>query len=214
MTARTVTLGAGAPHERDELRIVASTEMLAAVSEIARAVGSMTGGERLAHLLAQRLTAAQGEHERESRILDAMLPPIETLTDAAAIQLRRNALARAVALTELGALTSAQLAELRGAKTANPHTTTSRWLSAGRVFAIDTAAGRLFPAFQFAEGKPRPVISRVLGALRGQVQGWELLLWFTGSNGYLDGARPVDRLAEAPDEVVAAAAYQASLSED
>jgi len=58
------------------------------------------------------------------------------------------------------------------------------------------------------------VTSRVLGALRGQVGGWELLLWFTGSNGYLAGARPVDGLAEAPDKVVAAAAYQASLSDD
>lgn len=214
MTGRTMTLGTGAPDERDELRIVASTEMLAAVGEIARAVGTLAGGERLARLLAQRLTAAQGEHERESEILDAMLPPIGTMTDVATTQLRWNALAREAALTEFGALTSAQLAEQRGAKTANPHTTTSRWLSADRVFAIDTAAGRLFPAFQFVQGEPRPVISRVLDALRGQVRGWELLLWFTGSNGYLGGARPVDRLVAAPEEVVAAAAYQASLTDD
>jgi hypothetical protein len=58
------------------------------------------------------------------------------------------------------------------------------------------------------------VISRILAALKGQVRGWELLLWFTGSNGYLDGARPVDLLESDPDQVVAAAAYQASLSED
>lgn len=214
MTVRTVTLGTAGPDERDELRIVASTEMLAAVGEIARAVASLAGGERLARLLAQRLSAAQGEHEREAQVLDAMLPPIETMTDVAATQLRWNALARAAALTEFGAFTSAQLADLRGAKTANPHTTTGRWLSANRVFAVDTAAGRLFPAFQFAQGEPLPVIGRILEALGGQVRGWELLLWFTGSNGHLGGARPVDRLAKAPDEVVAAAAYQASLSED
>jgi hypothetical protein len=58
------------------------------------------------------------------------------------------------------------------------------------------------------------VISRILAALKGQVRGWELLLWFTGSNGYLGGARPVDLLESDPDQVVAAAASQASLSED
>jgi hypothetical protein len=58
------------------------------------------------------------------------------------------------------------------------------------------------------------VICRILAALKGQVRGWELLLWFTGSNGHLDGARPVDLLESDPDQVVAAAAYQASLSED
>ncbi len=206
--------GAAAPEEREELRIVASAEMLAAVGEIARAVAGLAGGERLARLLAQRLTAVQGEHERESQILDAMLPPIETMTDVAATQLRWNALAREAALTEFGALTSAQLAELRGSRTANPHTTTSRWLAANRVFAIETAAGRLFPAFQFDQGQPRPILRHVLEALGGQVRDWELLLWFTGSNGYLDGARPVDRLVQRSEEVVGAAAYQASLSED
>ncbi len=214
MTVRTMILGPATLDEGEELTIVASAEMLAAVGEIARAVATLAGGERLAHLLAHRLTVAQGEHERESQILDAMLPPIKTMTDVAATQLRWNAIAREAALREFGALTSAQLAELRGAKTANPHTTTSRWLAANRVFALETAAGRLFPTFQFAQGEPRPVMSRVLDSLRGQVRGWDLLLWFTGSNGYLDGARPVDRLAETPDEVVAAAVYQASLSED
>ncbi len=214
MAVRTMTLGTAGSDQRDELRIVASTEILAAVGEIARVVATFAGGEQLARLVAERLTAAQGDHAREAQILDAMLPPIETMTNVAATQLRWNAVARAEALREFGAPTSAQLAELRGAKTANPHTTTSRWLSAKRVFAVDTAAGRLFPAFQFAQGEPLPVIGRILAALRGQVQGWELLLWFTGSNGYLGGARPVDQLAKAPEEVVAAAASQASLSED
>jgi hypothetical protein len=58
------------------------------------------------------------------------------------------------------------------------------------------------------------VISKILAAMKGQLRGWELLLWFTGSNGYLNGTRPVDLLESVPDQVVAAAAYQASLSED
>lgn len=213
MRPQTLTLGT-ATGERDEIRIVGRPDLVAALAEIAHAVTDLYGGERLVRLLAQRLTATEGEMERESKVLDAMLPPIETLTDAATTQLRWNALARGNALQEFGAFTSARLAEMRGANTTNPHATTGRWLASGRVFAIETPSGRLFPAFQFEQGEPRPVIRRILVALDRQLRGWELLAWFTGSNGHLAGARPVDRLDDAPDEVVAAAAYQASLSED
>lgn len=213
MRPQTLTLGT-VTGERDEIRIVGRPDLVATLAQIAHAMTDLDGGERLVRLLAQRLTATEGEMERESKVLDAMLPPVETLTDAATTQLRWNALSRAAALQEFGAFTSAQLAEARGANTTNPHATTSRWLTANRVFAIETPPGRLFPAFQFAQGEPRPVIRRVLAALDRQLRGWELLAWFTGSNGHLAGARPVDRLDDAPDDVIAAAAYQASLSED
>jgi hypothetical protein len=213
MRPQTVTLGASTG-ERDEIRIVGRPDLVAAFAQIAQAMTDLSGGERLVRLLAQRLTATEGEMERESKVLDAMLPPVEALTDAATTQLRWNALARGSALQEFGALTSAQLAAMRGANTTNPHATTGRWLTADRAFAIETPAGRLFPAFQFAQGEPRPVIRRVLAALDHQLRGWELLAWFTGTNGHLAGARPVDRLDDAPDEVIAAAAHQASLSED
>jgi len=174
----------------------------------------LPGAEPLAEVLARRLAAAAGEVDRERRVLDAMLPPVETLSDATTTQLRWNAMARADALREFGALSSADLAGLRGSRTANPHTTTSRWLSGGRVFAVDGPSGRLFPGFQFADGEPRPVVARILEAMGGTLRGWELLAWFTGSCGFLGGARPVDRLDDAPGDVVAAAAHQASLSED
>jgi hypothetical protein len=50
--------------------------------------------------------------------------------------------------------------------------------------------------------------------LDGTLRGWEVLAWFTGSCGRLGGTRPVDRLDDAAGDVVAAAAHQASLSED
>jgi hypothetical protein len=160
------------------------------------------------------LDTASDEAERETLVLEAMLPQVSVLTDAATTQLIWNAKARAEALSEFGALTPAQIEELRGVHTTNPHATVSRWVKDGRVFAIDAAGGRVFPAFQFSDGEPRPVIARVLAELAGQLHGWEILTWFTGSSGNLEGDRPVDRLADAPDEVVAAAAYQASLSDD
>jgi hypothetical protein len=180
---------------------------------VARVAAKLAGGEALARLLASRLEAVAGEAERERQVLDALLPPVEVLADAATTQLMWNARARAEALAEFGAFTAAQLAELRGVDTSNPHSMVSRWLHEKRVFAVDSGRGRLLPAFQFEDGKPRPIIGRVLAALAGQLRGWELLLWFTASNGHLE-ARPVDRLASDPEGVVAAAAYQASLSED
>jgi len=183
-------------------------------SVVAQVVANLAGGEALARLLVVRLEAVVGEAERERQVLEAMLPPADVLADAATTQLMWNARARAEAVAEFGAYTAAQVAEQRGVDTANPHTTVSRWLHEGRIFAVDSVQGRLFPAFQFEDGKPRTVIGEVLAALDGQLRGWATLLWFTASNGYLEGARPVDRLGTDPDDVVAAAAYQASLSED
>ena len=211
--ADTVTIGSSAA-DRASVNIVGPAEVVAGMSEMAIALQGLPGGARLIRLIAVRLRGIHDESEREGAVLDGILPPIEALSGDAITQLHWNGVARAEALREFGALSSAQLAEERGSDTANPHATTSRWLSAGRVFALETPAGRVFPSFQFVRGDPRPVIGRILAALKGQVRGWELLLWFTGSNGYLDGARPVDLLESNPDQVVAAAAYQASMSED
>ncbi|MGH2445015.1 MAG: hypothetical protein ACRDGD_03130 [Candidatus Limnocylindria bacterium] len=184
------------------------------MSRLVSAISKLPAGQQLLDVLGQRLAAAGNEAEREERILNALLPPAESVSEVALTQLRWNAVARDEALREFGAFTSAQLAELRRAQTTNPHATTSRWLSAGRLFALDAPSGRLFPAFQFADGQPRPVIAAVLKQLGSRLGDWELLLWFTGSSGYLDGRRPVDLLDVDPDGVVDAAAYQASVAED
>jgi hypothetical protein len=209
----TVTIKSSAA-DRASLNIVGPAEVVAGMSEMAIALQGLPGGARLVRLMATRLRGARDEAKRESAVLDGILPPIGALSGDAITQLHWNATARADALREFGVFNSARLAEERGSETANPHATTSRWVTAGRVFALETPGGRVFPSFQFVRGEPRPVIGRILAALKGQVRGWELLLWFTGSNGYLDGARPVDLLESHPDQVVSAAAYQASLSED
>ncbi len=216
MTTTTLQVGdAGlSPEDRDELRIRADQSTLEAIADLARAIGDGPRAQELARSIARGLISATRNTQRENQVLAALMPAPSTLSEVATTQLRWNALAREQALTEFGALTSAQLATSRSSETTNPHATPSRWLSSGRVFAIDTAAGRLFPSFQFLDGRPRPVIGRVLAAMAGQLRGWELLLWFTASSGYLEGDRPIDLLDACPDEVVEAARYQASLSED
>jgi hypothetical protein len=188
--------------------------LVSTISSAVARVASSPGGEPFARLLIRRLEAASGEVEREALVLEAMLPQVSVLADAATTQLIWNAKARADALIEFGALTPMQIEEMRGVQTKNAHSIVSRWVKESRVFAVDTPGGRVFPGFQFSGGEPRPVIARVLAALGTELRGWEVLTWFTGSSGYIDGDRPVDLLETAPDEVVAAAAYQASLSED
>lgn len=127
-------------------------------------------------------------------------------TDATAMQEEWNDAARTSAIAEFGVL---HASEVEGGSRG-----IDELIAARRIIAVQ-ASERLFPAFQFNdEGVPRAVIAQVLTALGDELHGWEILTWFTGSSGYLEGARPVDLLTDAPDDVVAAAAYQASLSED
>lgn len=188
--------------------------LLTTISSALARVADAPGGEPFVRLLVRRLEAASDEAERETLVLEAMLPQVSILTDAATTQLIWNAKARADALSEFGALTPAEIEEMRGVQTKNAHSIVSRWVKEGRVFAVDAPGGRKFPGFQFSDGEPRPIIARVLAALGAELRGWEILTWFTGPSGYLEGHRPVDLLTAAPDEVVAAAAYQASLSQD
>ncbi len=112
------------------------------------------------------------------------------------------------AIAEFGALSAAQI------DAAHAEGTAARWLLQERVFSVPGPEGALLPAFQFHQEQPRPIVAQILRALDGQLKGWEIVLWFTGSSGALDGRRPVDVLTSSPEEAVVAAAYQASLSHD
>lgn len=142
------------------------------------------------------------------RMIEAMLPPLSALlpTTVAALQARRNAEARASLLREFGALTSTQVAELAGSRAANRAALANRWKQEGRIFSVSHQGATLYPAFQLDhEGKPLPVIARVIGALGSQSSEWQLALWFVSSNGWLRGRRPVDLLESEPEAVVEAA---------
>ena len=121
---------------------------------------------------------------------------------ADSINARRNADARARMLAEFGAYTSTQM----GDRAALAH----RWKADGRIFFVTHQGSTWFPGYQFAEdGQPRPVIADLLKIVGATLTGWELALWFTTSNGWLDGARPVDLLTDAPERVREAARREA-----
>ena len=66
----------------------------------------------------------------------------------------------------------------------------AKWKRAGRVFAIQDGEKDLFPAFQFADGKPLPIIKKILEALPDYLSPWQTAFWFESGNGWLGGKNP------------------------
>jgi hypothetical protein len=143
-------------------------------------------------------------------LIEAMLPQSSVPSPAAVLQARRNAAARETLLQEFGALTSSDIAELAGSKASNRAALANRWKQEGRIFAVSHGGATYYPGFQFdEEGRPREAVARAISALSGKLSDWGLALWWTGANGFLDGARPVDLLPADPGRVTEAAAREA-----
>lgn len=167
--------------------------------------------------IAEALAASVREWARRRRswveVLAALTPEAgATLSEPAVLQARRNAAARHELIEEFGGLSSAEIADLAGSRAANRAALANRWRAEGRVFSVPMPDGQIYPGFQFDEQtRPRPAIGEVLAALNQapDLTPWQRALWFTSSNGYLGGARPVDRLDADPEAVVGAAHHEA-----
>ena len=135
------------------------------------------------------------------------LPEPQRVAD---LQARRIEKACSDLLEEFGALTSAQIGDSAGLRAAKQESIADRWRQEGKIFSVAYQGATLYPAFQFdAERHPRPAVARVIQLLGDSTSEWGLALWFAAANGWLDGRRPVDLLASAPEEVVEAAEREA-----
>ena len=85
--------------------------------------------------------------------------------------------------------------------------TVSRWKQSGEVFSIPVPGAELYPALQFRDRKPHPMVARVLAVLPKRKSRWQIAFWFTSSNGWLDGNAPISHLDD--DFVVGAAKREA-----
>jgi hypothetical protein len=178
-------------------------------------VVAVTARDGIEAALITDLLSVMKEHlsdNRETRegVLRALLPVerLLTMTPAMLQQVNRNARAHAELADEFGLLSSTAVAERANSRSlaSNPAALANRWRSEGKVFTVDLDGAQRFPGFQFgATGKPLRVIAQVLAAVGDRLSGWELALWFTGSNGWLGGMRPVDVLDSDPELVVEAA---------
>lgn len=167
----------------------------------------MTGGIRR---LAERAQAAALQGRLEAMV-EAMLPDAVP-SPAEAWHAQQNAQARVELLRNIGALTAEQVADLAGSTAGNRSALASRWHSEGRIIGVPWHGRTLYPAFQFRDGRPNPVVERAAEILRRRgLHGWQLALWFTTPTGWLWDRAPIDLLEEEPERVLAAAEEALSL---
>ena len=145
-----------------------------------------------------RLTEANIE-----KILDIILSDLPRDAVETALEIE-NAILRSRYLRETPHLTAAQVRAASGLEPRNRSEPASRWKREGRLFAVRRSGIDLYPAFQFADGAPRPAIKSILAVLPDAMTGWQIAMWFASANGWLDGAAPQDSLSE-PEAVIGAA---------
>ncbi len=166
----------------------------------AQALSSFAAGDPVV-LDAELTAAARG---RVAALVGQLLPPLSSVMPRGSVlQAHRNAEARLELAERYGVLTSTELAERAGSRATNAAATANRWRTQGKVFAVTWDGANVYPGFQLdEEGRTRPVIAQVIDAAGDRLQGWDLALWFTSTNAWLDGARPVDLLDESPGDVL------------
>lgn len=158
------------------------------------------------------IPSKKGAHPADtmSGLIEAIRPLAPIPTAPAVLQARRNALARENFLARHGAFEVQEAVAAAGYKTKNPSEQASRWLEAGKVFAVETAGKRLLPAFQFdpVTGQLRSEVAELLRIFKEHRSGWEIALWMVSPNGWLDTASPIDFWARDADRVLAAARHE------
>ena len=145
-----------------------------------------------------RLTEANIE-----KLLDVLLSGVPRARVETGLDID-NARLRADYLRETPLLAAADIRAASGLAPRNRSEPASRWKREGRLFAVRRSGIDLYPAFQFADGSPRPAVKEILAALPDGMTGWQTAMWFASANGWLDGAAPQDRLSE-PESVIGAA---------
>jgi hypothetical protein len=102
-------------------------------------------------------------------------------------------------------LTSKEVGIRADPNAANKHSLASRWLSQGRIFAIEHSGQKVFPDYEFDPlGNPIPEMQELLAILEGY-SSFRLASWFESSSSQLGGKKPQELLARNPKAVIAAA---------
>ena len=83
-----------------------------------------------------------------------------------------------------------------------------RWIGERQVFSVPVEGEDRFPAFQFRDRAPRPVIGQALAILPVERTPWPNALWFVSSNSWIGGPAPITLLDSNPASVREAAAHQ------
>ncbi len=155
--------------------------------------------------------AAQ-QAQLEASIQQAM-PPLPALSalsaqNAQAWQIEQNAQLRAQFIEQCELASSKQVADLLDSKAKNRAATASHLKDKGKIFSVRLHGQDYFPTFQFdLLGKRcHPEMAQLIQVLaRDYEPGWQLALWLTGPNEWLEGQPPLAVWAHDRAAVVQAA---------
>ena len=156
-----------------------------------------------------RAVLARQEAFTEARLdalVDVYLPSDPLARPSPEIE-RDNAEAQARFIATVECHSAEDLAQLAGHEANNRSATANRWKGQEAIFGVRRLGRDRYPAFQFQDGRPRKVIGKVLKALPRGMSPWQVAFWFSSPNGWLNGARPMDRLVD-EDAIVAAAVHE------
>ena len=171
----------GDHRERDEWLVIRASWPLAGVVHRLNRLGG-----------AWAESALQADPGKDlAKILTRLLAPRHGVDTDLALD---NFVLRQEYLDETPLLTAKQIHDRSGVRSSNPSEPASRWKKEGRTFAVRIQRRDLYPAFQFQDGVPRPLIKEVLAALPAEMTSWQKAFWFASGNGWLDGDEPQQRL--------------------
>ncbi|HEX4768866.1 MAG TPA: hypothetical protein VH414_21585 [Lichenihabitans sp.] len=137
-----------------------------------------------------------------AKLADIILP--DALADARGVLAEDNLALRDRFIAETAPLTSVDVGRQAGHARSNPYATAARWKKTGDIFSVHHRGVEYFPAFQFRDGRPHPVVKPVLEVLPSQFSPWQRAFWFVSANGWLDDRAPADLLDNREDLVAAA----------
>lgn len=87
-----------------------------------------------------------------------------------------------------------------------------KWEAEKKLFAVWVDRAKYFPAFQFQNQNPMPIIGKILKILPNDMNGWHIAYWFSSENGWLGWDFPQHCLNQ--EERIQNAAKQESLELD
>ena len=170
--------------------------------------GDAAEAVRMMRLLTSRLAPEQkrARSEERTQTLLAAVAGLDQPSDPEADLEVDNALLRKQYLDQERTFTSSQVREASGLKTRNPSEPASRWKRQRKIFGVPVGRADRYPAFQFADGRPRPEIAKVLAALPASMSPWQIAFWFASGNGWIENdAAPQDALHDMGGVLAAAA---------
>ena len=123
------------------------------------------------------------------------------------VQERELALMLAVLRPDGGVVSGDQLATLLRGHGEQPVSTVARWVVQRSILSLGWQGQTLIPLFQFdrVSMQPRPQVVAIIRELAGAYDDWEMALWFTRPNAWLDDEVPVKRVRTDPASVLKAA---------